>query len=84
MSAKRLYRVVATYPDGTAMRAHLQTRAAAEHRRQVVLGLWQAPGPGPTVTVEASDPITWPSDVVPEGPPQAEVLPLGMDGECPA
>ena len=55
---KRLYRVTAVFP-GTTTRRDYQTKAAAEHHAAVLrVSGFVTPT---TVTVMASDPITWPT-----------------------
>lgn len=87
MTAKRLYRVVGTfYVDRANQRGvytstyHYQTKKAAEGRAAYMRG---GRGLGwdygtDTVRIDVSDPVTFPVDVVPEGPPQDEVLPLDV------
>jgi hypothetical protein len=72
VSARRIYRVTATYPQGTATR-HYLSRSGAEARAKLwregrpydpTLAEWERVpvlAPALTVTVEASDPITWPT-----------------------
>jgi hypothetical protein len=73
---RRLYRVTGVWSDGTRQVRHYMTKKAAEHRaavfrdgRAALVTYDHMNGPedvvGPitpavTVTVEASDPITWP------------------------
>jgi hypothetical protein len=58
--AKRLYRVVATYPDGRVWRRTYQELSAAKDRRARIKD--SAEITGATVTIEPSDPVTWPND----------------------
>lgn len=63
---KRLYRLTATFSDYVTVR-HYQSRKAAEHRRDVLLGRVE-PDHGPAFdldraeqcVIDVSDPITWP------------------------
>jgi hypothetical protein len=73
---RRLYRVTGVWPDHTEVR-HYMTKKAAEHRAAVfrdgrraleeydhLNGPTEVVGPitpATSVTVEASDPITWPT-----------------------
>jgi hypothetical protein len=75
-AVRRLYRVTGVWPDGSVRVRHYMTKKAAEHRAAVFRnGLpekhtgYHPEGdeyvpevpPAVTVTVEASDPITWPT-----------------------
>jgi hypothetical protein len=66
VSAKHLYRVTATYWDGRVWRRDYQTLGAANERRDRLmddgtrLGLRK-----PVVTIERSDPVTWPNEATP-------------------
>jgi hypothetical protein len=73
---RRLYRVTGVWPDGSVRVRHYMTKKAAEHRAAVfrdgrraleeydhLNGPTEVVGPitpATSVTVEASDPITWP------------------------
>jgi len=56
---KHLYRVTATYPDGRAWRRTYQSLGAAVERRTRIKD--SAEVTGAIVTIEQSDPITWPA-----------------------
>ena len=57
MSAKHLYRVTATYPDGRVWRRTYQSLSAAKERRLRITDLAKTT----SATIERSDPITWPT-----------------------
>jgi len=59
MTAKRLYRVTATYPDGRVWRRDFQQPSSARERRDRLMD--QAERTGAIVTITVSDPITWPA-----------------------
>lgn len=60
---KRLYRVVATYPDGRVWRRTYQAIGPAKDRRARITD--SAEITGAVVTIERSDPVTWPNDGTP-------------------
>lgn len=57
---KRLYRVTATYPDGRVWRRTYQDLSAAKERRAGLMTHEEMTGA--VVTIERSDPVTFPSD----------------------
>ena len=59
MSVKRLHRVTAAYPDGRVWRRTYQSISAAKERRDRILDYDEATGA--VVTIDQSDPITWPT-----------------------
>ena len=59
MSAKRLYRVTAVWPITTTRRDY-QTKAAAEHHAEMLRAV-KIPAPALSITITASDSITWPA-----------------------
>jgi hypothetical protein len=56
---KRLYRVTATYPDGRVWRRTYQTLGGA--RERLIRIKDSAAVTGAIATIEASNPITWPT-----------------------
>ena len=56
---KRLYRITATYPDGRVWRRTYQELSAAKERRVRITD--SAERTGVIVTIDYSDPITWPA-----------------------
>ena len=58
MSAKRLYRVTATFPDGRVWRRDYQRPLSARECRDRLMTHEEMTGV--VVTIDRSDPITWP------------------------